>query len=495
MKVKRALVSVYDKRGLENFCKILKNEGVEIYATSGTRKYLMEHGLEVKSAEKYTGFSQLLGGRVKTLSTSIHAAILARGEERKKMEEEGIPPIDMVVCNFYPYEFGIEGMDIGGPAMTRAAAKNWKYVVIISHPSQYERVKEYVAKGFDEDIRKKLAMEALQRTSFYDAMILKEDGMELFPEIVCLPYVKRKILRYGENPHQKGAFYVEEGVKHACIANAIQLQGKEISYNNILDANHAIECVKEFDEPSVVIVKHATPSGIASAATLMESGKHAYETDVYSPFGGVVALNREVDGKVAEEMSKIFLEVIIAPSFSEEAREIFSKKKNLRLLRVEGLDKEKRMPGLEVRSVDGGLLMQERDVKDVNPEEWKVVSRRKPSEEDIKSMIFAVKCVRHVKSNAVVFVKGTRTVAIGGGQTARVDATFIATHKGGERIKDSIMASDAFFPFRDAVDVAAEAGVKAIVQPGGSIRDEEVIRAADEHGLVMVFTGQRCFLH
>ena len=494
MKVKRALVSVYDKSGLEDFCRLLKKEGVKIYATSGTKKYLEERGIRVKSVEEYTGFSQLLNGRVKTLSTSIHAAILAKGEEREEMERKGIAPIDMVICNFYPHEFGIEGMDIGGPAMTRAAAKNWQHVVIISHPSQYERVKKYVVEGFDEEIRKHLAMEALQRTSYYDAMILKKYGME-FPDILCLPYIKRKILRYGENPHQKGAFYVEEGIKHACIASAIQLQGKEISYNNILDAHHAIECIKEFDEPSVVIVKHATPSGIASASNLLKAWRDAYETDVYSPFGGVVALNREVDGKVAEEMSKIFLEVIIAPSFSKEAREIFGRKKNLRLLEIKGLGEEKRKYGMEVRSVDGGLLVQERDVKEINPDEWRVVSEKKPTEEEIKSMVFAVKCVRHVKSNAVVFVKGTKTVAIGGGQTARVDATFIATHKGGEKIKGSIMASDAFFPFRDAVDVAAKAGVRAIVQPGGSIRDGEVIKAANEHGVIMVFTGQRCFLH
>jgi len=494
MKVKRALVSVYDKTGLEEFCSLLKRNGVEIYATSGTKDYLEKHGIGVEGAEKYTGFSQLLEGRVKTLSTSIHAAILAREEEREKMEREGIPPIDMVVCNFYPYEFGIEGMDIGGPAMVRAAAKNWKHVVVISHPSQYGRVKEYVAKGFDEDVRKQLAIEAIERTSHYDAMILKKYGLE-FPHLLCVPYVKKKILRYGENPHQRAAFYVEEGIKHACIANAIQLQGKEISYNNILDANHAIECVKEFDEPTAVIVKHATPSGIASASNLFDAWKHAYETDVYSPFGGVVAMNREIDEKVAEEMSKIFLEVIVAPSFSDEAREIFKRKRNLRLLELKGLGEEKRKAGMELRSVDGGLLVQERDVKEISPEEWKVVSEKKPSREDIESMVFAVKCVRHVKSNAVVFVKGKRTVAIGGGQTARVDATFIATHKGGGRIKGSIMASDAFFPFRDAVDVAAEAGVKAIVQPGGSIRDEEVIRAANEHGIIMVFTGQRCFLH
>ncbi|RLF51512.1 MAG: bifunctional phosphoribosylaminoimidazolecarboxamide formyltransferase/inosine monophosphate cyclohydrolase [Thermoplasmata archaeon] len=494
MKPKVALVSVYDKRGLVSFCKALKEAGVEIYATSGTRKFLEERGIEAKSTDEITGFVELLDGRVKTLHTKIHAGILARGNERKELRKEGIVPIDMVVCNFYPYRLGIEEMDIGGPAMIRAAAKNWKHVIVVSHPSQYKKVKSYLRKGFDEGIRKELAVEALQRTSYYDAMILKHYGIE-FPSLLCLPYLKKQDLRYGENPHQRGAFYIEENVKKACIATARQLQGKELSYNNILDANHAIECVKEFDEPCAVIIKHATPSGIACGKSIEEAWKYAYETDVYSPFGGVVAFNRRVGRKLAEELNKIFLEVVIAPSFTKDALKILSKKKNLRLLEIEGLDKEKRQKGIEVRSVEGGLLLQEKDIKEPNPKEWKVVTKKKPSKKDIESMVFAIKCVRHIKSNAVVFVKDKRTVAIGGGQTARVDATFIAIHKGKDRIKNSIMASDAFFPFRDAVDLAAEAGVKAIVQPGGSIRDKEVIEAADEHGIIMVFTGQRCFLH
>ncbi|MCD6222445.1 MAG: bifunctional phosphoribosylaminoimidazolecarboxamide formyltransferase/IMP cyclohydrolase, partial [Thermoplasmata archaeon] len=292
-----------------------------------------------------------------------------------------------------------------------------------------------------------------------------------------------------------GAFYVAPGNGKANIANAEQLHGKMLSYNNILDANHAIECVKEFEEPSAVIIKHATPSGIASASSIEKAWKDAFETDIYSPFGGVVAFNREVTPELANELSKIFLEIVIAPSYNSEALEILKRKKNLRILRVEGLDREKRTRGIEVRSVENGLLVQEKDVKEFDPSTWKVVTEKKPSKEDIKSMIFAVKSVRHVKSNAVVFVKGTKTVAIGGGQTARVDATWIAVHKGKDRIKGSIMASDAFFPFRDAVDLAAEHGVHAIVQPGGSIRDNEVIQAANEHGIIMVFTGQRCFLH
>ena len=488
---KRALVSVYDKNGLEKLCMALQNHGVEIYATGGTGEYLKKHGIEFKSSEEYTGFVELLNGKVKTLNTKLHAAILGSIEDLKK---HGIKPIDMVVCNFYPLDFGIEGMDIGGPAMTRAAAKNWRRVIVVSSPSQYDEVIEYLKKGFDEKERKKLAVEAIQRTAYYDAMLV-EKNIEEFPYWLTVPFVKKLDLRYGENPHQKASFYIKEGIKGANIASAKQLHGKMLSYNNILDANHAIECVKEFEEPSAVIIKHATPSGIASASSIEKAWKYAFETDVYSPFGGVVAFNREVTTKLAEELSKIFLEVIIAPSFGEDALKILKEKKNLRILEVKGLDKERRTKSIEVRSVEGGLLVQEKDIKKIDASKWKVVSEKKPSEEDIKSMIFAVKSVRHVKSNAVVFVKGTRTVAIGGGQTARVDATWIAVNKGKDRIKGSIMASDAFFPFRDAVDVAAKSGVYAIVQPGGSIRDKEVIQAANEHGIIMVFTGQRCFLH
>ena len=494
MKPKRALISVYDKRGLVDFCRALREEEVILYATPGTKKFLAEHGIPAKDTEEYTGFSELLGGRVKTLHTHIHAAILAREQELPSLKERDVEPIDMVVCNFYPHQLGVEEMDIGGPAMTRAAAKNWQRVVIISHPGQYTAARKYLKKGFDEEVRKRLALEALQRTSYYDAMILKQNGME-FSDVLCLPFLKKQTLRYGENPHQRGAFYVEEGVSHPCIASAFKMQGKELSYNNILDAHHAMECVMEFDEPAAVIVKHATPSGIACGDTVEAAWKDAFATDVYSPFGGVVAVNRKVSEELAREMATIFLEVVIAPSFSREALAIFKKKKNLRLLKIKGLGQKRREAGVEFRSVGGGLLMQERDVKEITPDEWRVVTKKRPSKGDIQAMEFAIKCVRHVKSNSVVFVKGKKTVAIGGGQTSRVDATWIAVHKGGERIRHSIMASDAFFPFRDAVDVAAKAGVKAIVQPGGSIRDEEVIQAADEHGIVMVFTGQRCFLH
>jgi len=491
-----ALVSVYDKEGIENFCREMNNAGIEIFSTGGTAERLKNSGIPVRMVEEITGFGELMDGRIKTIHTSIYAGIMARrgSSDMEELKSNGIPPIDMVVCNFYPPDVGISKMDIGGPCMVRAAAKNWKDVVIVSHPSQYSELIPHLKNGFDDDIRKKLAVEAIRRTSYYDSLIAGMEDEEIFPDVITIPYKKSKVLRYGENPHQRGAFYVGE-IKEPCIANAKKLQGKEISYNNILDANGAIECVKEFEEPAVVIIKHATPSGIASAPDVVKAWKDAFATDEYSPFGGVVAVNREVNKELAEEMTKIFLEVIAAPSFSDEAKEIFSSKKNLRLLELEGLEKARMEKGMTFRSVVGGLLVQDRDVKEIDTKEWKVVTEKEPSPEDIKSMEFAVKCVRHVKSNAVVFVKGTRTVAIGGGQTSRVDASWIAVHKGGEEIKGSIMASDAFFPFRDAVDVAAEAGVKAIIQPGGSIRDKEVIEAANEYGIAMVFSGQRYFLH
>ena len=303
-------------------------------------------------------------------------------------------------------------------------------------------------------------------------------------------------MRYGENPHQRGAFYrTLPEINEPCIANAQKLQGKELSYNNILDGDCAIECIKEFSNPTCVIIKHATPCGVASSSNLLQAWKDAYATDTYSPYGGIVAFNEQVSKELAEELSKLFLEVIIASDFSKEALIIFSKKKNLRILKLNGLNNKIDRKGIVFRSVVGGILSQERDIKLTTKKDWRIVTKRKPSEQELLSMEFAVKCVKHIKSNSVVFVKDTRTVGIGGGQTSRVDAVWIATNKGKENIKGSIMASDAFFPFRDGVDVAAKAGVKAIIQPGGSIRDDEVIQAADENGIVMVFSGQRYFRH
>jgi phosphoribosylaminoimidazolecarboxamide formyltransferase/IMP cyclohydrolase len=421
--------------------------------------------------------------------------------------------IDFVVCNLYPFERTIEkpnvsieevieNIDIGGPTIIRAGAKNYKDVVVVTSPKQYPEILTALKskKGITLEQRKKLAIEAYAHTAQYDSIILQylrnRWNDEILPQDYTVSMRKLQEMRYGENPHQKGAFYKSlPSTGEPCVSNAKQLHGKELSFNNILDANCAIECIKEFREPTCVIIKHATPCGIASTSILLQSWIDAYATDIYSPFGGIVAFNRKLPKDVAQELSKYYLEVIIAPGFSEDARAILNEKKNLRLLELKGLEKEPKRKGLDMRSVVGGFLVQERDVWFADQKTWKIVTNTKPTKEDLIAMDFAVKCVKHVKSNSVVFVKGTRTVGIGGGQTSRVDATWIATHKGKDKIKGSIMASDAFFPFRDAVDVAVNAGVKAIIQPGGSIHDEEVIEAANEHGISMVFSGQRYFRH
>lgn len=516
MKVKRALISVSDKEGLTDFAKGLSKLGFQILSTGGTASVLTKSGIKIVEVSSITGFPEMLDGRVKTLHPRIHAGILARRDKRSHIDalkKYDIKTIDLLVVNLYPFEETIkkakvtmedviENIDIGGPTLVRAAAKNYKDVIIVTDKKQYSSVlKSLIEKG-DLTIseKEKLAIEAFSYTAQYDTIIsnyLRNKWTnEILPEKVSITMRKKQDMRYGENPHLKGAFYKSiPEINEICITNAVKLQGKELSYNNILDSDGAIECIKEFSEPTCVIIKHATPCGISSAKNLLKAWKDAYATDTYSPFGGIVCFNRTVDKEVALELSNIFLEVIIAPGFSKEALIVFRKKKNLRLLKLEGLDKPVKRKGIVFRSVVGGFLSQERDVILTPRNKWKIVTKKKPTEEELRSMEFAVKCVKHVKSNSVVFVKNTRTVGIGGGQTARVDATWIATHKGKENIKGSTMASDAFFPFRDAVDMAAEAGVKAIIQPGGSIHDEEVIQAADEHKISMVFSGQRYFRH
>lgn len=516
MRRKVAVISVFDKKDIEGFARGLRDLGFEILSSGGTARFLREKGVETKDISSVTNFPEMLDGRVKSLHPAIHAGILARRrlkEDMQTLERYGITPIDIVVCNLYPFENTIakegvsleeivENIDIGGPTLVRAAAKNFEDVVVVVNPERYSEVLEEIKEKGEVNREKRvvLAIEAFEHIARYDAVIANylRDRLtgEKFPRNLTLSFELIQKTRYGENPHQEGAVYKAIPVKNgATIINSKKLQGKELSYNNILDADCAIDCLTEFNEPSAVIVKHATPCGIASAQTVLEAWKDAYETDTYSPFGGVVAFNREVDLELASMLSKFFLEVIVAPSFGKDALEMLSKKKNLRLLELPNLSTINQQSEVMYRSVGGGLLVQDKDTCEILPDTWKVVTRKKPTKEDLKSMVFAVKCVRHVRSNAVVFVKGTKTVAIGGGQTARVDASWIATHKGGEKIKDSIMASDAFFPFRDAVDVAAKAGVRAIVQPGGSIRDQEVIDAANEHDIIMVFTGQRYFRH
>ena len=516
MNVKRALISVSDKDGITNFAKELSKLGVEILSTGGTASILRKEGIKLKDVSDVTGFPEMLDGRVKTLHPIIHAGILARRDDKKHVDtlkKHKIETIDMLVCNLYPFEKTIqkpkvgmdeviENIDIGGPTLIRAASKNYKDVIVVTSKDQYKLVLKSLKEKGDLSIgeKEKLALDAYTHTAQYDSIIssyLRNKWTdEILPNDNSIALRKKQEMRYGENPHLKGAFYktVPE-LNEPCIVNAVKLQGKELSYNNILDGDCAIECIKEFADPTCVIIKHATPCGIATAKTLLQAWKDAYATDTYSPFGGIVSFNREVGKDVAEELSNLFLEVIVAPGFSKEALSVFGKKKNLRLLELKGLDKKIQRKGMIFRSVVGGFLSQERDVTLTPKKDWKIVTKIKPSDKELISMEFAVKCVKHVKSNSVLFVKDTRTVAIGGGQTARVDATWIATHKGKENIKGSTMASDAFFPFRDGIDVAAEAGVKSIILPGGSIRDKEVIKAADEHGISMVFSGQRYFRH
>lgn len=518
-----------DKTGCSDFARFLTERGIEILSTGGTARHLEDAGVAVTRVENIVGFPHLLGGRVKTLAPHIHAAILADREDPKHLEEldeAGIQPIDLVAVDLYPFERAlaanrplpdlVEEVDIGGVTLLRSAAKNHAHVVVASTVRHYAEIQQALDTHgqVPDEVRRRLAYEAFLRTAQYDALIstglgahFRSSGTDLpdFPERLAIPLSKAQDLRYGENHHQAAAFYRDlspSGYRRTGFANAEQLHGKALSYNNILDGEEAIIAVREFADPTLVIIKHATPSGVASAPNLLEAWEGAYNTDTYSPFGGIVAANRTIDLDTAKAMREIFLEMVIAPGFTEDALGLLRRKKNLRLVRIKGLDQAfvgppgaTEPPRLTYRSVSGGLLVQAMDLRPFRPEEWSVVTARSPSEQEMRTMLFAARVVKHVRSNAVVFAKGTRTVGIGGGQTARVDASLIACHKGGENIRGSVMASDAFFPFRDAVDVAAENGVKAIVQPGGSIRDEEVFKAADEHGIAMVTTGHRLFHH
>jgi phosphoribosylaminoimidazolecarboxamide formyltransferase/IMP cyclohydrolase len=516
MDYRYALISVYDKDGIVDFVKGLTTQGFRILSTGGTATVLKKAGIAFTDVSAITGFPEMLDGRVKTLHPVIHAGILARRdkkEHQKTIKEHHINRIDIVVCNLYPFEATIqkpkvsleeiiENIDIGGPTLIRAAAKNYTDVIVITSPKQYPEILNALQteKGVSRKQREELAVQAYTHTAQYDTLIAQYLRSrwtdELLPQNLSITMRKIQAMRYGENPHQKGAFYKSlPPVNEPCIATSEQLQGKELSFNNILDTNCAIECIKEFTAPSCVLIKHATPCGIASASTLLQAWSDAYATDTYSPYGGIVAFNRQVDKEIAQELSQYYLEVIVAPSFTKDCQEIFQAKKNLRLLLLPGLEKKHQRNGLDIRSVVGGFLVQQRDVWFADQKTWRVVTTTKPTRNDLSSMDFAVRCVKHIKSNSVVFVKDTRTVGIGGGQTSRVDAAWIATNKGKDNIKGSIMASDAFFPFRDAVDVAVNAGVKAIIQPGGSIRDAEVIQAANDHKIPMVFTGQRYFRH
>jgi len=513
--VRRALVSVSDKRKLIPFVKGLTQLGVEVLSTGGTCKALRDAGLDVIEVSEKTGFPEIMDGRVKTLHPVIHGGLLGRrGTDEAIMEEHGIEPIDMLVVNLYPFEQtiaredasindAIENIDIGGPAMIRAASKNHDGVAVIVEPDDYEAVLEDIQKdNLSLQGRRRLAAKAYAHTASYDIAITKYLSASLGDEVLGPRFLYSgglsEKLRYGENPHQGAAFYADQQSPAGSLAAAKQLQGKALSYNNIADSDAALECVKQFEGPACVIVKHANPCGVAIADNIQDAYDKAFKTDPTSAFGGIIAFNRALDVKTAEAIvERQFVEVIVAPAIDEDAARIISAKKNLRILET-GSWPSVVTPGFDFKKISGGLLVQDTDLGTITADDLKVVTDLSPSPEQIQDMLFAWTVVKYVKSNAIIFCKDKATIGIGAGQMSRVYSTKIAAIKAADEsleIKGSVMASDAFFPFRDGIDAAAETGISAIIQPGGSIRDDEVIQAANEHGLAMVFTGMRHFHH
>jgi phosphoribosylaminoimidazolecarboxamide formyltransferase/IMP cyclohydrolase len=505
--VRRALVSVSDRTGLAEFCKGLVDAGVTIIATDSTGRHLVEHDVPSTPVSEVTGFPEMLDGRVKTLHPRIHGGILANRDEpehMRQLEEAGIEPIDLVVVNLYPFREAaakdlswpevIEQIDIGGPSLVRASAKNLSGVAIVVDPSRYADVLGEIRAngGLSAHTRGRLAAEAFAHTAAYDAAIAAWFARDVtFPKKVSMSFERVMELRYGENPHQAGALYAAEDAGPGSLSRGRQLQGKELSFNNLLDLDSAWVAVNDFEDPACVIVKHAIPCGVAIAKTDALAYDRALESDRVSAFGGVVAFNREVSEAAAKAMAEIFTECIAAPGFAAGALTLFGEKKNLRLFEIEG----RPSPKYAGRWISGGLLLQTADAPEENPAEWRVVTKAQPTEDQSRDLAFAWRACKHVRSNAIVFVSGGATIGIGGGQTSRVDAVEIAAKKAGDRAKGAVMASDAFFPFRDGLDAGAGAGIAAVIQPGGSVRDDEVIAAADEHGIAMVFTGMRHFRH
>lgn len=524
--IRRALLSVSDKTGIVEFAQALAAKNVEILSTGGTYKLLCEKGVNAVEVSDYTGFPEMMDGRVKTLHPKIHGGVLGRrGQDDAVMTEHGINPIDLVVVNLYPFEAttanpdctlpdAIENIDIGGPTMVRSAAKNNAHVGIVVNASDYSAVLAELDSnnGLTYNLRFDLALKAFEHTAAYDGMIanylgrinqekeeLSTDDMGLFPRTFNTQFIKVQDMRYGENPHQKAAFYKEANPKEASISTAVQVQGKELSFNNVADTDAALECVKSFVKPACVIVKHANPCGVAvSTNGIKEAYDLAFATDTESAFGGIIAFNRELDGETAAAIAeRQFVEVIIAPSISADAKLVIAAKKNVRLLETGEWDAN-RLDAFDFKRVNGGLLVQDRDNGMITADDLQVVTKRQPTEKEMHDLIFAWKVAKYVKSNAIVYAKNRQTVGVGAGQMSRVNSARIAAIKAehaGLEVQGSVMASDAFFPFRDGIDNAAKAGVAAVIQPGGSIRDDEVIAAADEAGMAMVFTGMRHFRH
>ncbi|MEX1095087.1 MAG: bifunctional phosphoribosylaminoimidazolecarboxamide formyltransferase/IMP cyclohydrolase [Planctomycetales bacterium] len=525
---RRALVSVSDKSGLDRFARELIALGFEIVSTGGTRRFLEERGIAVIDISSYTGFPEIMDGRVKTLHPKVHGAILGRPDlesDAAAIRAQGIVPFELVVCNLYPFQEtvaregvsvaeAIEQIDIGGPSMVRAAAKNHAYVGIVTSPAQYDEVLAALRRGrLDDALRRRLAAAAFETTARYDRAIAdymarldtRESSAALesdstFPESLRIDLRRAMPLRYGENPQQRAAFYIEPNAPPASLAAARQRHGKELSYNNLLDLDAALAIVREFDSPACAIIKHNNPCGCGVGAALAEAFDRAYAGDPVSAFGSIIGFNRPVDAATAEQLCEPdrFVEAIIAPAFGPAAFASLTTrpkwKKNVRLLECPGMGAGA-SAGPDYRRVAGGLLVQDRDDRPDPESEWRTVTRRAPSEAELADLRFAWRVCKHVKSNAIVLAKDSAVVGVGAGQMSRLDASFLAAHKAGERSRGSVLASDAFFPFRDGLDEAARAGVTAVIQPGGSVRDDEVIAACDEHGLAMLFTGRRHFRH
>ena len=515
--IQRALISVSDKTGVVEFARFLATRNVKILSTGGTAKLLAENGIKVVEVGDYTGFPEMMDGRVKTLHPRVHGGILARRDlahHVEAMKKHDIPAIDMVVVNLYPFaatiakpdvtlEDAVENIDIGGPAMVRASAKNYPFVAIVTDSSDYKSLMDEMSAhggALGHDTRFALAKKAFAHTAEYDGMISTylssldtDNNRHLFPDKLHLTFTKAQDMRYGENPHQSAAFYVEKHPAAGTLAHYTQSQGKELSYNNIADADAAWQCCRAFDVPACVIVKHANPCGVAIAENTLTAYLRALETDPTSAFGGIIAFNREVDGATAEAVAKQFVEVVLAPAFSGDARKVFAAKRNVRVLEIPLAPSIK---DVDMKRVGGGLLVQSSDDYDVS--QLKVVTKRKPTPAEMNDLIFAFRVAKFVKSNAIVFCRYGMTLGVGAGQMSRVDSTKIAAIKAqnaGLSLNGSVAASDAFFPFRDGLDVIANAGATAVIQPGGSMRDDEVIAAANEKNVAMVMTGMRHFRH
>lgn len=525
--IRRALISVSDKTGIVPFAQALQKLNIDILSTGGTYRLLKAEGVAATEISEHTGFPEMMDGRVKTLHPKIHGGILGRRDQDSEvMKQHDIAPIDLVVVNLYPFEAtvakpdcdlptAIENIDIGGPTMLRAAAKNHRFVAVVVKPGDYDGLIRQLQDqdgALDEGTRFDLAVKTFEHTAAYDGAIAnylgarpelnpaasESDEADSLPRTFNMQFQKRQDMRYGENPHQRAAFYAEREAPEASVSTATQHQGKDLSFNNIADTDAALECVKCFDEPACVIVKHANPCGVAIASSPLEAYERAFQTDPTSAFGGIIAFNRELDEETAKAITEQqFTEVIIAPSVSEAALAVTGEKKNVRVLSCGQWDAQ-RLPGLDYKRVNGGLLVQDRDIHQISEADLRTVSERQPSDTELRDLLFAWNVAQYVKSNAIVYCRDQQTIGIGAGQMSRVYSARIAGIKAADEkleVKGSVMASDAFFPFRDGIDAAADAGIIAVIQPGGSMRDEEVIAAANEHGMAMVFTGVRHFRH